>query len=190
MIWTQSSSGSLSIIEIQSNPKEKRYWKVDVLGLLFVAIYLNLSVKFFFKNYIIDKFRPMCVKTFENTYNGVWNKKVSRWRWRGADLPYLLGGSRRPFTGETFCFVWYYLDLSINSLLIYILNLHKAPACEHAFCRACITEWISRQPTCPVDRQAVTASQLRPVPRILRNLLSRWVFHNLLHDQPLLVSHS
>ncbi|KOB74352.1 Early girl [Operophtera brumata] len=49
----------------------------------------------------------------------------------------------------------------------------QAPACEHAFCRACITEWISRQPTCPVDRQAVTASQLRPVPRILRNLLSR-----------------
>ncbi|XP_004927168.1 E3 ubiquitin-protein ligase NRDP1 isoform X2 [Bombyx mandarina] len=49
----------------------------------------------------------------------------------------------------------------------------QAPACEHAFCRACITEWISRQPTCPVDRQTVTASQLRPVPRILRNLLSR-----------------
>ncbi|RVE40025.1 hypothetical protein evm_015325 [Chilo suppressalis] len=49
----------------------------------------------------------------------------------------------------------------------------QAPSCEHAFCRACITEWISRQPTCPVDREAVTASQLRPVPRILRNLLCR-----------------
>lgn len=49
----------------------------------------------------------------------------------------------------------------------------QAPVCEHAFCRACITEWISRQPNCPVDRQAVTVTQLRQVPRILRNLLSR-----------------
>ncbi|KAK9499520.1 hypothetical protein O3M35_002543 [Rhynocoris fuscipes] len=47
----------------------------------------------------------------------------------------------------------------------------QAPACEHAFCSACIHEWISRQPTCPVDRQSIT--QLRPVPRILRNLLAR-----------------
>lgn len=45
--------------------------------------------------------------------------------------------------------------------------------CEHAFCRACITEWLSRQPTCPVDRNAITAANLRAVPRILRNLLSR-----------------
>ncbi|XP_046681463.1 E3 ubiquitin-protein ligase NRDP1 [Homalodisca vitripennis] len=49
----------------------------------------------------------------------------------------------------------------------------QAPLCEHAFCRSCIQEWISRQPTCPVDRQAITSAQLRPVPRILRNLLSR-----------------
>ncbi|XP_063240199.1 E3 ubiquitin-protein ligase NRDP1 isoform X2 [Bacillus rossius redtenbacheri] len=49
----------------------------------------------------------------------------------------------------------------------------QAPVCEHAFCRGCIQEWISRQPTCPVDRQPITSAQLRPVPRILRNLLSR-----------------
>ncbi|CAG9830505.1 unnamed protein product [Diabrotica balteata] len=49
----------------------------------------------------------------------------------------------------------------------------QALVCEHAFCKACITEWISRQPTCPVDRQIVTSPQLRPVPRIIRNLLSR-----------------
>ncbi|XP_026745845.1 E3 ubiquitin-protein ligase NRDP1-like [Trichoplusia ni] len=63
-----------------------------------------------------------------------------------------------------------------NSFVLFVQGFRdplQAPACEHAFCRACITEWISRQPTCPVDRQAVTASQLRPVPRILRNLLSR-----------------
>lgn len=49
----------------------------------------------------------------------------------------------------------------------------QAPVCEHAFCRSCIQEWISRQPTCPVDRQHITSAQLRQVPRILRNLLSR-----------------
>ena len=45
--------------------------------------------------------------------------------------------------------------------------------CEHAFCRGCITEWLSRQPTCPVDRNPITTANLRSVPRILRNLLSR-----------------
>ncbi|GJQ84150.1 elgi [Trypoxylus dichotomus] len=49
----------------------------------------------------------------------------------------------------------------------------QAPVCEHAFCKTCIHEWISRQPTCPVDRQHITSAQLRQVPRILRNLLSR-----------------
>lgn len=51
----------------------------------------------------------------------------------------------------------------------------QAAACEHAFCRACITEWLSRQPTCPVDRNNITTTNLRPVPRILKNLLARLV---------------
>ncbi|KAH8018800.1 hypothetical protein HPB51_012190 [Rhipicephalus microplus] len=49
----------------------------------------------------------------------------------------------------------------------------QAPQCEHAFCQGCICQWLSRQQTCPVDRQSITAAQLKPVPRILRNLLSR-----------------
>lgn len=59
----------------------------------------------------------------------------------------------------------------------------QAPACEHAFCRGCINEWISRQPTCPVDRQAITTGHLRPVPRITRNLLSRLdiICDNVMH---------
>lgn len=44
--------------------------------------------------------------------------------------------------------------------------------CEHAFCTGWIQEWLSRQPTCPVDRQPITTSNLRSS-RILRNLLSR-----------------
>lgn len=51
----------------------------------------------------------------------------------------------------------------------------QAAVCEHAFCRSCITEWLSRQPTCPVDRNAITTTNLRPVPRILKNLLARYV---------------
>jgi len=45
--------------------------------------------------------------------------------------------------------------------------------CEHAFCNSCIKEWLSRQLTCPIDRQPLTPSQLKPASRILRNLLSR-----------------
>ena len=50
----------------------------------------------------------------------------------------------------------------------------QAPVCEHAFCTACIKQWLSRgSRTCPVDRMEFTANQLQPVPRILKNLLSR-----------------
>ncbi|XP_013785483.1 E3 ubiquitin-protein ligase NRDP1-like [Limulus polyphemus] len=49
----------------------------------------------------------------------------------------------------------------------------QAPQCEHAFCRICIHEWLTRQQTCPVDRTPITPLQLKSVPRILRNLLSR-----------------
>uniref|UniRef100_A0A4W3GKN6 E3 ubiquitin-protein ligase NRDP1 n=1 Tax=Callorhinchus milii TaxID=7868 RepID=A0A4W3GKN6_CALMI len=49
----------------------------------------------------------------------------------------------------------------------------QAPHCEHAFCNACITQWFSQQQTCPVDRSVVTLAHLRPVPRIMRNMLSK-----------------
>lgn len=49
----------------------------------------------------------------------------------------------------------------------------QAPQCEHAFCAGCIQEWLTRQPTCPVDRSPITYNQLKPVPRIMRNLLAR-----------------
>ncbi|CAF0734867.1 unnamed protein product [Didymodactylos carnosus] len=49
----------------------------------------------------------------------------------------------------------------------------QSPDCEHAFCQICINEWLSRNQTCPVDRSAIVPGQLKPVPRILKNLLSR-----------------
>ena len=48
------------------------------------------------------------------------------------------------------------------------MTFFQAPECEHAFCRGCITPWVTANPTCPVDRRGVTPSQLKAVPRILR----------------------
>ena len=49
----------------------------------------------------------------------------------------------------------------------------KAPDCEHAFCEDCINQWLKRQHTCPVDRTPIQPRDLKPVPRILKNLLSK-----------------
>lgn len=51
--------------------------------------------------------------------------------------------------------------------------MSQAPHCEHAFCNACITQWFAQQQICPVDRTVVTLAHLRPVPRIMRNMLSK-----------------
>lgn len=53
------------------------------------------------------------------------------------------------------------------------LPAFQAPHCEHAFCNACITQWFAQQQICPVDRTVVTLAHLRPVPRIMRNMLSK-----------------
>ena len=63
---------------------------------------------------------------------------------------------------------------SSELIVLQSIFLFKAPQCEHAFCQACINEWLTRQATCPVDRTAIVATQLKPVPRILRNLLYRF----------------
>ncbi|KAB7504847.1 E3 ubiquitin-protein ligase NRDP1 [Armadillidium nasatum] len=60
-----------------------------------------------------------------------------------------------------------------NILSLPLSTCFQAPSCEHAFCSGCIHEWLSRQQTCPVDRQPITPSQLKQVPRILKSLLSK-----------------
>ena len=53
-------------------------------------------------------------------------------------------------------------------------NPRQNPACEHIFCLSCIGRWISRQPTCPVDRLPIAnCKALKPVPRIVKNMLSK-----------------
>ena len=49
----------------------------------------------------------------------------------------------------------------------------QAPECEHTFCQECIQEWLSRQTSCPVDRQPLTRGGLKPAPRVLRNFLAK-----------------
>lgn len=42
---------------------------------------------------------------------------------------------------------------------------------EHYFCRSCITNWITRSQTCPIDRSRLTIDDLRPAPRILSDMI-------------------
>ena len=43
---------------------------------------------------------------------------------------------------------------------------------EHYFCRSCITDWLSRSATCPIDRSCLTAADLRPAPRLLTDVIA------------------
>ena len=48
------------------------------------------------------------------------------------------------------------------------------PVCcsdDHLFCRECIEEWLKVSPTCPVDRQPMTSSDLKSVQRPLMSIL-------------------
>lgn len=45
--------------------------------------------------------------------------------------------------------------------------------CEHSFCKLCITEWLSKQQTCPLDRRLLSVKILKPIPRVLKVFLSR-----------------
>lgn len=42
---------------------------------------------------------------------------------------------------------------------------------EHAFCRTCISRWLSRNSTCPIDRTELTSPQLVRIPRAIKELI-------------------
>ena len=45
--------------------------------------------------------------------------------------------------------------------------------CQHVFCRECITNWLGvGNSTCPVDRDHLEITQLKPLPRIIQKLVN------------------
>ncbi|XP_057690719.1 RING finger protein 151 isoform X2 [Corythoichthys intestinalis] len=53
-----------------------------------------------------------------------------------------------------------------------LLRPLQAP-CEHAFCSACISNWLLDHNTCPEDRQPLDVDSLKPLYRYMRNDLNR-----------------
>ena len=47
----------------------------------------------------------------------------------------------------------------------------QVPACEHVFCRSCLTTWLAKTPTCPSDNEGLNGAEPQPAPRIIRTLL-------------------
>ncbi|XP_065564922.1 uncharacterized protein LOC136030147 isoform X2 [Artemia franciscana] len=66
----------------------------------------------------------------------------------------------------------------------------QAPICEHAFCKICISQWLNTNQSCPLDREHLTMSDLRPVSRILQYFLSRLTLtcNNQIHGCPAIVA--
>jgi RING-H2 zinc finger domain len=71
------------------------------------------------------------------------------------------------------CWVEYHRSFFLKWVVKSVVIVLQATQCEHAFCSVCINDWLNRQSTCPIDRGMLLRTQLKPVPRILRNLLSR-----------------
>lgn len=63
-----------------------------------------------------------------------------------------------------------------------VLDDPQTTHCDHLFCKACITDWLNRRETCPIDRCLLRACMLRPAPRAIRNLLSRLKIRCLYFD--------
>ena len=49
------------------------------------------------------------------------------------------------------------------------------PCCQHIYCHTCITQWLTANPQCPLDREPLTPGQLNPIHRIVRNLIDKMV---------------
>lgn len=68
-------------------------------------------------------------------------------------------------------------EVDVELICLNCLGVPEDPlqvgGCEHAFCHLCVQERLLQEPTRPIDRQMITPTQLQPVPRILRHLLSK-----------------
>lgn len=60
-----------------------------------------------------------------------------------------------------------------------VLNHPSKTPCEHVFCGTCLLQWLSqsRHPTCPTCRQDVELEDIRPVDRILEQIIGDLSVH-------------
>lgn len=65
----------------------------------------------------------------------------------------------------------YELPCQINCVAVLQNPIQRR--CEHIFCRDCIHTWIKVREICPAHRQRLTATDLGPPERLLRNFLGR-----------------
>lgn len=52
---------------------------------------------------------------------------------------------------------------------------------EHYFCKHCITNWLTRSQTCPIDRNVLQVRDLEPAPRILSDVINSLEIHCRYH---------
>lgn len=68
------------------------------------------------------------------------------------------------------------LDELICAICYAVLkNPLMTDCCQQTFCDDCITEWIGEQNSCPNCRKVVMSSQLRPIPRLLKNMIDELI---------------
>lgn len=59
----------------------------------------------------------------------------------------------------------------ICSICLGVMNNPVETVCSHVFCRKCLKQALQRRLRCPVDRRPLTMSHVRPLPRIVHNIL-------------------
>lgn len=64
-------------------------------------------------------------------------------------------------------------DFKCGICLEVIENPVMITVCEHLYCRECLTDWLSKDTSCPEDRNPIEESDLTKPPRLIRNQLDR-----------------
>ena len=54
----------------------------------------------------------------------------------------------------------------------------SVPCCGNTYCKACVVQSLKSKKTCPICRKKVLVSQLRPVPRVVANILEKFSQNN------------
>ncbi|RWS02809.1 E3 ubiquitin-protein ligase NRDP1-like isoform X1 [Dinothrombium tinctorium] len=66
------------------------------------------------------------------------------------------------------------MGFDVESICYGVLENPKSTTCEHIFCSQCLLQWMGEAMTCrcPICNEIILGSSLRPIPRVLRNMLN------------------